>query len=461
MQVEIPYGDEPLAAELPERTVVLSGEARQKLEPLNDVEAEVRRALDAPLDSPPIEKLVRPGSRVVIAFDDATVMSFGPIRRLALLEVLSRLNGAGVADENIQLICANALHRKQRPEELEQMLGDDLVARFGQRLFSHDAEDAEQLVHLGQTPEGYDVELNRHFVESDLTIYLNAAHNRGFCGGWKSICVGLATYRSIRHHHTPDGMSMSIHDNRMHAMLDAMGRVAEQHIAGKIFKIDTLLANPWQVARVFAGSVWETRRAAMEVMSELYPPRRSMSGEKFDCLIYGVPNWSPYAVGSYMNPLLTLVSSGLGYLGGPVQALGAPGCSVIMVTPCVDQWDTVHHAPYPRVWNEVLAETRDAYEIDSKFAETYATDGPLIEKYRHEFAFHPVHAILATHPLKRLRHIGQVFVAGPKSPAIVEHLGFEPTATIDDALAEVEGRHGPDCRLAYVAHPVVPTKLMM
>ncbi len=461
VEVEIPYGDETLTASLPQRTVCLSSEAKTQFPTVDDVEGEVCRALDTPLGSPRVEDLVQKGSRVVIAFDDPTVMSFSPIRRIAIEELLRRLESAGVDRGDVTLICANALHRKFRPTELANMLGDDLVQEFGERLFCHDAEDASQIVHVGLTADGHDVEISRFAAEADLTIYINAAYNRGFCGGWKSVCVGLSTYRSIRHHHTPDGMSMSIHENRMHRVLDAMGRVVEDRLPGKMFKIETLLANPFQVSQVFAGSTWDARRACLEVMETRYESRRSLSGDKYDVILYGVPNWSPYAIGASMNPLLTLVSSGLGYLGGTAQALGSPGCTVIMVTPCPDQWDRVHHAPYPIVWNNVLTQTQDAYEIDRRYSEQFATDGPLIEKYRHEYAFHPIHAILATHPLKRMKHIGQVIVAGAESPKVVEHVGFKPVASVEAAVSMAEKHHGTDCRIAYVAQPAVPTKLLM
>src|SRR5256886_17714668 len=87
----------------------------------------------------------------------------------------------------------------------------------------------EAIVDLGRTPEhGYPVEVHRLVVESDLTVYVNARYNRGFNGGWKSVCVGLSTYNSIKVTHTPDGMSMSVHGHRMHENLDEMGRHLER-----------------------------------------------------------------------------------------------------------------------------------------------------------------------------------------------------------------------------------------
>jgi nickel-dependent lactate racemase len=70
-------------------------------------------------------------------------------------------------------------------------------------------EAPEGLTYLGRTDSGYDVEINRLVTDSDLTIYINTVVWRGFNGGWKSVCVGLGSYRCIRWHHTPDSMSMS------------------------------------------------------------------------------------------------------------------------------------------------------------------------------------------------------------------------------------------------------------
>lgn len=461
MRHEIPFGDDLLAVDLPKRTRLISGGQQTSLPAVKNLSETVHAALAQPLGIPPVEQLVGAGDRVTIAFDDPTVMSFGPVRRVVIEQLLERLQSAGVPRDNVTLICANALHRKYRASELKDLLGQELVDEFGPRLFSHDAEDAENLVYLGQTPGGYDVELSRYVVEADLTIYVNAAHNRGFSGGWKSVCVGLSTYRSIRHHHTPDGMSMSLTGNRMHQMLDEMGTLTEAKLRGRIFKVDTILANPFEVAKIFAGTVDETRRACLAVLRGLYPDRRDLSAEKFDVLVYGVPNWSPYSIYASMNPILTLISSGLGYMGGAVAALGKPGCSVIMATPCPNSWDRVHHASYPDVWENVLPRERDPYAIARDFAERYVHDGPLVEKYRHEFAFHPVHAILACYPLKRLAQLGEVIVAGIEDPATAQHVGFTPAPSVEEAIALAARRHGAECSIACLDQTPAPAKVPM
>jgi len=459
MRVEIPYAERTLSATLPDRTRVLSTTEAQAPAPVPDLAAAVRAALAAPRGLGRLRDLVRPGAAVTIAFDDATVASYGPIRGVAIEAVLAELAEAGVPRGRVTLVCANALHRKLRPAELARLLGEDLVAEFGGRLACHDAEDRDAIVDLGRTAEhGYPVQVHRLVAESDLSVYVNARYNRGFNGGWKSVCVGLSTWESIRVTHTPDGMSMSVRDNRMHAVLDEMGRHLEARLGRRVFKLDTLLADAWNVAKVVAGGVEETRREMLETVAGLYPARRDLARERFDVLVWGVPDSSPYAVFSFMNPILTLVSSGLGYLGGVVDAAGAPGCTVVLATPVPDRWDRVAHPSYPEVWERVLPLTRDPYEIMRRFAEDYARRPEYLAAYRTGFGFHPVHALLAVHPLRRLERVGRVIVAGPEDPAVPRHLGFETAASVEEAVGRAEAIHGRDCAIAYVEQPV-PARL--
>jgi nickel-dependent lactate racemase len=409
----------------------------------------VRDALEHPLGLPRLRELAPRGGRALIAFDDPTVPSFGPVRGLAIEAVLAELEAAGLPEEHVTLVCANALHRKWTREELARVIGEDLVRRFGDRLSCHDAEDAENIVHLGTTASGYDVDVHRAVIDSDVTVYVNAQCHMGFGGGWKSVAVGLSTWRSIKWTHTPDGMSMSVRHNRMHEVFNEQGEFLERALGKRIFKIETVLADATKIGRIWAGGVTETRAEAMQVLETLYAPRRSES-EPADVVIYGIPAWSPYATFAKLNPILTLISSGLGYMGGYIEALGKPGCSVIVTTPCPEEWDREHHAPYPEVWERVLPQTKDPYEITDRFGEEFATRADYIDKYRHHYAFHPIHAILATHPLKRLKHAGRVFVAGAQDPKVPEHAGFIATPTVEDAIAEAERIHGKDCSIACI-----------
>ncbi len=455
-QEQIVFGEDWLTVRVPEDARTVPPGFTLPLPAIDDLEPAVREALEKPLDLPPLRELARGARRVTVAFDDPTVPCFAPVWSTAIPTVLSDLERAGVPRKAVTLLCANALHRKFTPTELAAILGPELTGEFGGegRLLCHDAEDPDAIVSVGTTPAGHVVDLHRLVVESDLTVYVNASTTRGFSGGWKSFCVGLSSYRSIRAHHTPDTMSMSLEKNRMHEILDQMGAVVEKCLGReKLFKLETILANPMQVHRFLAGSVGATRQKVVELTRAHQPARRDLLPEKVDVVLYGVPDWSPYATFSRMNPLLTLISTGLGYLGGMIEALGKKGCTVILATPCPDQWDEVHHPSYREVWDRVLPQTRDPFEARERFEPEMAARRDYIEKYRHAFGFHPTHAVMALYPLKRLRHAARVVVAGATNPALVKHAGFLPAASVESALEMAAEWHGPRPTVAVVQYP--------
>jgi hypothetical protein len=455
VEKQIVCGDRMVTADLPDDTHVVSPGFSLPLPACDDLGEEIRRALDHPLDRPPLADQVKPGDRVTIAFDDPTVPCYAPVWANALPSIVERLMSGGVKEKDINFICANSLHRKFTHAELAKVTGDDFVRDHGDRLTCHDGEDRDALVHLGKTASGLDVELNRAVIDSDRTIYLNCSTMRGFSGGWKSVCVGLSSYRSIHHHHTPDVMSMSIDRNRMHEMLDEMGAVVDEVLGPeRVFKVETVLANPLSVSAVHAGSVSATRTKVTETLRRHQPARRDLIEEPADIVVYGVPDWSPYAAFSHTNPILDIISTGLGYLGGMIQALGRPGCTVILSTRCPLRWNQTHHPSYREVWDSVLPVTKDPETARRDFEPRLAARSDYIDAYRFGNAFHPVHATMALYPLKRLRHAGRVIVAGADDPTVPAHIGFDYASDVGRAIAMAKEEHGRAATVAFVDNPM-------
>ncbi|MFH1952293.1 MAG: lactate racemase domain-containing protein [Pseudomonadota bacterium] len=456
MEDQIVFGDRMIPVKLPDNVQSAPPGLSTTLPPVDNPEETILRALQRPLGRPPLREIVKPNWRVTIAFDDPTVPCFAPIWEPALKLVMEELERGGVKKSQITLLCANALHRKFTRRELAKIIGKDLVKDFGYRLVCHDAEDFENLTYLGASESGYDVEINKLITDSDLTVYINTVVWRGFNGGWKSICVGLASYRCIRWHHTPDSMSMSMEKNVMHEILNEMGSLVEEKVGKeRIFKIETVLANPLQIHKVWSGGINETRKAALDLMRSHLQPRREILEEKADIVLYGIPNWSPYASFSVMNPMLTLISTGLAYFGGVIEAMGKPGCSVILASPCPDQWNHTHHPTHQEIWDRILPTYRDPYEIIDLFEEDFSHRPEYIYKYRHCYGFHPMHGIMTTYPLKRLRHASKVFVAGAERPSLIKHLGFEPTGTVEEAIEKARDIHGKDASITFVKYPML------
>ena len=186
--------------------------------------------------------------RLTIAFDDIS-LPLPPMRppdnRQRVIEaVLDLAAEAGVDD--VVLIAALALHRRMTDPELRHALGDRVFEAFAPHglLLQHDAEDPANLVHLGLTDHGEDVEINRRAAESDLLVYVNI-NLVAMDGGHKSVATGLASYRSLKHHHNVRTLLnsrslMDEHNSELRNSNWRMGRlIAESGV--KLFQIETTL----------------------------------------------------------------------------------------------------------------------------------------------------------------------------------------------------------------------------
>ncbi len=462
---KIAYGDGFLEAKLPERTRIIK--APPPLPPLPNLEQAVREALESPIAHEPLSKLVNSKSKVTIAFDDPSG-SNAPIKKPDVREVvikvlLQELDKLGVSHHNIQLICANALHRKWTRRELATILGDDITLSFAPgKLYCHDAEDRENLVYLGDTERGFEVEVNRAVVDSDQLIYVNNTRTP-FNGGWKSIVVGLSSYRSIRQHHRPfpRASGKSVFDPKRSSfqkLLWEMGDVIAKELAKKgrrIFTIETALNNaqPMEVTAVFAGHPpevhvetlkWVEKQQVVEVQGQS------------DVAIYGIHNqMEGYSALSTINPILVR-NQGLAYSFFMFQnkPLVRQGGIVILVHPCEPTFNEIHFPSYIELFEKILPKIQDPFEIWDLYAEDFAHRPEYIYKYRYGYAYHGVHPLIlwgqAAYPL---RQVSKVFLAGAKDFETARLMGFEPFATVEEAIAEAERILGKDCSISY---PVMP-----
>ena len=115
------------------------------------------------------------------------------------------------------------------------------------------------------------------------------------------------------------------------------------------------------------------------------------------------------------------------------RPLDRPGCTVIMATRVPTGGMTSTTPRTGRCGTGSCPRPGDPYEARREFEPAFADRPDLVDRYRTGHAFHPVHAVMALYPLKRLRHAGRVLVAGADDPGVVRHAGFEPAASAEDA----------------------------
>ena len=385
------------------------------------------------------------------------------IRQRVIEAVLDLAADAGVDD--VELIVALALHRRMTEAELRHAVGDRVYDAFAPRgmLTQHDAEDPDKLLFIGTTPEGEEVEINKRAAESDLLVYVNI-NLVAMDGGWKSTATGLASYRSLRHHHNPDTMQasrsfMDQHRSELHKSNWRMGKVLVD--AGvKVFQIETTMNTdtfpspfefmakrewewtardratyvgtnaslkrtppriarkifmgieaPHQMTSVQAGEVGAVHKVTTD---NVYRQQLVEVQGQTDVLTMGIPYICPYNVNSIMNPILVMCM-GLGYLFNMYRGkpLVREGGVVIMTHPTPWDFHPVHHPSYIDFFEQVLSETTDPHVMSAKYEERFATDEWYRHLYKTSYAYHGVHPFYMWYwGAHGMQHCSRIIIVG-------------------------------------------------
>jgi nickel-dependent lactate racemase len=232
------------------------------IQPVENVEKELERILDHPVDSEPFNNLFQAGDKVTIVVSDIT-------RLVKLHEylpgIVGRLNSLGIPDEDILILTATGTHRGQTPEEQKKIVGEDLFSRL--EIVDHDCDHSE-MVEVGTTPRGTVVVLNRLVVDRKVILTGGIVHHlmAGFGGGRKSILPGVASRETIaqNHLHSLDPNAQrsnpligvgALIDNPLHEdMVDAARFVNPE------FLVNSIIHTDGRIARLVGGhwlKAWE------------------------------------------------------------------------------------------------------------------------------------------------------------------------------------------------------------
>jgi nickel-dependent lactate racemase len=233
--------------------------------PVSDPVASLRQAMRAPINRPPLRELVRAGQRIAISVCDITRAQ---PRRETLEALFAEMPDARF--EDVTILIATGTHRVNTDEELEQMLGRDIVGRC--RIVNHDSRDPSALDYVGTTTTGVPVHLNREWLRADVRIttgFVEPHFFAGFSGGPKMVAPGLAGLDTV----------MTLHDARRIGHPNATWGVTEgnpihddvREIARMLpvtFSVDVTLNRDQKITKVFAGELLEEHRRACAYAKE-------------------------------------------------------------------------------------------------------------------------------------------------------------------------------------------------
>jgi nickel-dependent lactate racemase len=269
MRYRIPYGSGEIFFDAPESSVIFTGEMKN-IPPVANLSEAVTRALDDPIGSISLPRLVKGKRRILFLAEDATRST--PLAEIMPI-VIGYLNRCGVSDDGVSFLTAPGTHRIMTDAEIEAKLGADIVKRF--RVYQHDATAVEDLVDMGTVMAGeypVPVHINKRVLDADFLFGLGniVPHSdAGYAGGAKIVQPGVCGFATTTATHIasvfcPD-IPLGMKDNPCRK---GMEEVAAK--AGLAFILNIVKNRDGDVCGVFAGDFVKAHRAGVDMAEESF-----------------------------------------------------------------------------------------------------------------------------------------------------------------------------------------------
>ncbi|MBN2385861.1 MAG: nickel-dependent lactate racemase [Anaerolineales bacterium] len=418
----LPYGRAHLTFRLPD-SIQTDLAVSQPAVPQTDPAAAIRQALAAPIGSPPLADLARPGQRVCIAFTDITRACPD---QLLVPALLAELEKAGVSDTDITLLCAVGMHRPSTRQEKIAKLGAAVVDRY--RVSDHEPQNPDALVDLGATRSGVPILLNRAAIEADLLLSTGIVEPHqyaGYSGGRKTVAIGAAGEALIAHTHGPAFLDHpatrlgQIAGNPFHAAISEAARRA-----GLAFILNVILDDERRLLRVAAG---EPESAFLDLVAFARSVYEVPIDRQYDLAIGGV--------GYPKDTNLYQASRAPSYLFFAPTPVVRPGGFFIIPARC--------------------QEGAGAGVGEQRFLQAMraAVDVPSILSDARRNGYPP--GGQRAFVLAKVLEQNQVIIVASEHPDLVSDCKMIPAATPDEALAIAVEALGPDLRALVVPHALL------
>lgn len=414
MNIDLVSGTMREAVEIPDENIIGILQPPNPSLVLKNQRELIHEAMQNPIGSPGLERLIRPDSTIAIVVDDHT----RPTPTKDILEiVLQKLTDLGVKDERIKITVGRGLHRKPTPEEQVEIFGDDTLKKYNIKI--HDARDERTLTSIGTTKAGTPLFVNKRVAEADLVITLGMIKSHsfaGFTGGAKSILPGVSGKETILKNHRyefieyPQGITgeaeMSISRKDMEEAASKL----------PVFIVNVVLDREKRILGAFAGNVVEAHRKGGEFFRKMAAVQVN---EQADVVI--VEGGYPASESLYFS------LSGLASVITTKSPIVKKGGTVIILTQCREG-----------VGAEIVEELFAAFGSPERILE-HLKNSPAVEE---QWA--------AQHLASYLLHRNIAIVTNGLKKEDVEKFRMQYFTTLQEALSNAFERHGKEMKIFIV-----------
>ncbi len=263
--IQIPYGEKQIKFRIPSDwnlLGVLSPKVTNKR--LDSYEA-VLRAVRNPVDAEKLYSIAqRKRDAVIISDDNARPTP----SNLIIPPLLDELNRAGISDRKVTVIIGVGLHEHLNERDMEKKLGKTVLERVN--VLNHDPDN--NLTHIGKTPQGVEILINKKVVEAELKIGIGSVTPHelmGFTGGAGIIIPGVAGRQTINQNHSMIKLFRA-EFGKIEGNLIRKDSEDAARLLGLDMIVNVTMDVNENIYDVFAGNVVSAHQKAVEQAKKIY-----------------------------------------------------------------------------------------------------------------------------------------------------------------------------------------------
>ncbi len=266
--ISLPYGDETLEVEVPDR-IIFDG-TMEYIQPAANFEKLLLERVQKPTGCGPLDQLVSRNDKVLILIEDNTRNT--PLKKIlpVLVDYLERI---GIGAQNVELLTAPGTHRVMTEAEIIEKVGEDAAASV--KKSHHDFRDSEALIDLGGVQAGdYEIpiQINKKVTEFDFIIGLGniVPHcDAGFSGGAKILQPGICGYSTTAATHAAAALLTEI----PLGVVENPCRWGMEEVAKRVglnFIINTVMNYKHEVIDIVAGDLVKAHRQGARISKKAF-----------------------------------------------------------------------------------------------------------------------------------------------------------------------------------------------
>ncbi len=200
MKIELGYGKETAIVDVPDKNLIDVLHS-SKIEHKNLNEDAVLYALNNPIgDEKLFDKINKLENRENLKFSIITSDITRPVPSKKILPaVLDIFKSLKIDSRNITIVFAVGSHRNQTKEEMENLVGSEILDNY-----KCIDSTPDEVINFGTTKRGTPIDISKTVAESDFIICIGNVefhYFAGYSGGAKALFPGVSSTRAIEHNH--------------------------------------------------------------------------------------------------------------------------------------------------------------------------------------------------------------------------------------------------------------------